>query len=311
MISLEEELEALTAMYNVSLESRAGSTIIYCHCLPRTADTESASFVSCTIEMVIPFDYPDHSHPIFSIVRTSGLLDEGRLILDNVAQSMIQLGVGENVLFNIIDTVTDCLDRSNDGECLVCAECLRPTDGLHRIEDFSVRTTCFHCFHLHCLVKWAAICVENRGSSKSAVLSRNKEDVELRAVEGEIRSQQQEFEQQQVLIDGLNESIAGISFQLRNKSDTDASNTSIVMITKFRTDLAELVGKYQKLPMGSQERNTISKAMQALRDQISSHEALIANGQAMASDNVTSADLDRCEAALAEAKGKQLRAVKR
>ena len=150
---MEEEIEALLSLYDtLSIVSGDIVTELTMLCRPR----HSTSFVSALIHIVLPPDYPNVSIRSFNIVKSCGLIDEGATIVSKVNEYIKDTYIpGEPILFQLFDLVFDCLDASNQGECLICAEeLLTSQEGR---ESQGLLTKCQHSFHVRCLSRWAAI----------------------------------------------------------------------------------------------------------------------------------------------------------
>ena len=148
---MEEELEALQSVYDTLNVISGERTELSMHCQPRY----STSFVSAHIHIVLPTDYPTVSLHSFNIVKSIGLIDEGASIVKKVHEFLSSnVDDGEPILFQLFDLVFDCLDASNQGECLICAEELLISQGK---QGQGLLTKCSHSFHTRCLSRWAAI----------------------------------------------------------------------------------------------------------------------------------------------------------
>ena len=148
---MEEELEALQSVYDTLSVISGERTELSMRCQPRY----STSFVSAHIHIVLPTDYPAVSLHSFNIVKSSGLIDEGASIVKKVHEFLSSnVDDGEPILFQLFDLVFDCLNASNQGECLICAEELLISQGK---QGQGLLTKCSHSFHTRCLSRWAAI----------------------------------------------------------------------------------------------------------------------------------------------------------
>ena len=147
---MDEELEALQSVYDtLSIVISDDVIELTMLCRPR----HSTSFVSALVHIVLPTDYPNVSLRSFNIVKSCGLIDEGAAIVSKVNE-YITSATGEPILFQLFDLLFDCLDASNQGECLICAEELLTSQGR---ENQGLLTKCQHSFHVRCLSRWAAI----------------------------------------------------------------------------------------------------------------------------------------------------------
>ena len=92
--------------------------IIQLSCSPQY---NSASFVSTDIQISIPSLYPS-IRPVFEILKSSGLCDEGREMKEIVHRFIEDSQPEECLLFQLISVVHDFLDSCSIGECSICAE---------------------------------------------------------------------------------------------------------------------------------------------------------------------------------------------
>lgn len=89
--------------------------------LPCSPQYNSASFVSTDVEISIPALYPA-ARPVFEILKSSGLCDEGRELKEQVDRFIEDSPAEECLLFQLFSMVHDFLDTCSIGECSICAE---------------------------------------------------------------------------------------------------------------------------------------------------------------------------------------------
>lgn len=147
---MEDELEALQSVYDTLSVVSGDQTELAMLFRPR----HTTSFVSALIHILLPKEYPAISLRCINIVKSSGLVDEGASIIKKVQLFLSENVDGEPILFQLFDLIFDCLDVSNQGECLICAEELLSSQGN---ECQGLLTKCSHSFHTRCLSRWAAI----------------------------------------------------------------------------------------------------------------------------------------------------------
>jgi RWD domain len=81
----------------------------------------SASFVTTDVQISVPALYPA-TRPVFEILKSSGLCDEGRELKEQVDRFIEDSPHDECLLFQLISMVHDFLDSCSIGECSICAE---------------------------------------------------------------------------------------------------------------------------------------------------------------------------------------------
>jgi hypothetical protein len=141
--------------------------------------------------------------------------------------------VGDPLATLVIDFIFDQLDAANVGECLICNELLSNPSPHYRSADYllqkdctnnavtnSFRSACYHCYHMDCLCMWGAVTHMNNLSSKISKAKREKENVKIRSVEGDLKSQVEAKRLVDVEITRLQEQISEVSGQnqFRGKS---------------------------------------------------------------------------------------------
>jgi RWD domain len=89
--------------------------------LPCSPQYNSASFVSTDVQISVPALYPA-TRPVFEILKSSGLCDEGRELKEQVDRFIEDSPPEECLLFQLFSMVHDFLDTCSIGECSICAE---------------------------------------------------------------------------------------------------------------------------------------------------------------------------------------------
>jgi len=189
-------------------------TTLKLSCIPRSS---SASFVSTVIEIQIPLNYP-LSRPAFRVLKSSGLSDEGRNLETLIRRHIFDSPREEVLLFDLIEKVYEFLDTRNTGECLICSEelatgqaLLTPfADSIWDNKSQGLRTSCYHCYHIHCLTRWAAISLSLKDSNKGEhAWIRDRDTNTIRHAEGDVKSTELEIctleKQQEILQNDINE----------------------------------------------------------------------------------------------------------
>lgn len=139
----------------------------------RGALDAASSFVEANVVILLPVTYPHTSFPTVTVTRVSGLNDEGRELNQQISRFFRQgeqVILGDDVLFPLMEVILDCLDAADDGECLICLSSLlvNPSPNPNQQNNknnnkgkgkkpCALRTTCYHCFHVHCLTRWGAM----------------------------------------------------------------------------------------------------------------------------------------------------------
>ena len=124
----------------------------------------STCFVEAMVSIYLPETYPTTAFPTVTIDRTSGLPDDGKELKKNIDIFFKKdIEIGDNILFPLMDIMLDYLDSVKDGECLICLSSLliNPTGKIGTKKTCALRTSCYHCFHVHCLTRWGAIHISN------------------------------------------------------------------------------------------------------------------------------------------------------
>ena len=174
---MEDELEAFMSVYgedaeldSVPLDGFKHSIVVN---VRQRGALSSSCFVEALVHMYLPSSYPDIL-PGVCVKRVSGLNDEGKALSEHVSNYMTTVAPGDAVLFDVMEAMMDYLDGVEGGECLIClTSLLIPPNKLPaNNKSCALRTSCFHCFHIYCLTKWAAIYL-----SQEYVKQSNKEGV--------------------------------------------------------------------------------------------------------------------------------------
>ena len=112
--------------------------------------------------------------------------------------------LNEPMLFQCFEIIYNYLDNNSNGYCLICSESLKlsstsslvtsATSKLISINNcnnnnkninnnntkqcqyFALRTECFHCYHFHCIIKWAALSIMSQKVNKSGRQLRDKKN---------------------------------------------------------------------------------------------------------------------------------------
>ena len=214
----------LNVAYNATIKS---VTISFKSC-PRTAANSSICFVSCISNIFLSFGYPHSMRPRFSVSEVVGMVDDGLELTVAVEKYIDSLPLGDFFLFPIAEYVMDILDNKNDGECMICAESLKcppsilqTSSAVFQLSELAVKTFCGHHFHLECLAKWAAISLTARKANKSAKSQNERDELLIRAQDGQLRASQQEMismEQRLILL--TDEIVALDALKLQLMSET-------------------------------------------------------------------------------------------
>ena len=89
-----------------------------------------------------------------------------RIIHQLLLLLLLLLLLGDQVLYQLIEAAYEYLDSVNEGECLICTDTLAVPSSLSILSPsslppsslYSLRIpSCYHCYHVSCLCKWAAI----------------------------------------------------------------------------------------------------------------------------------------------------------
>lgn len=157
--ALSEEIEAVEAILMASLDvtSDQNKTVVRSKaaCIrhfwkitfefqvrikidPKTASDDEKKFVSVTLEIEIPKEYPDAS-PIVNFRNPRGLSDDLLDRLQELLASKCQDLLGCLVLFELIDTCSDFLTEYNVPSCQ-CAICLYQVTSEDHIQVLSSYT---------------------------------------------------------------------------------------------------------------------------------------------------------------------------
>lgn len=138
------------------IESSSSSTIQSYHAILQLSCSpqyNSASFVSTNVQISVPTLYPA-SRPVFEILKSSGLSDEGRELKEQVVRFIEESPPDECLLFQLISTVHDFLDSCSIGECSICAEGIEEFFFQGRnINNFSDKSFTCNCY----IFRWYAM----------------------------------------------------------------------------------------------------------------------------------------------------------
>jgi DNA repair exonuclease SbcCD ATPase subunit len=155
-----------------------------------------------------------------------------------------------------VDLIYDILDRCNDGECMICLESLRKavtrneerkrkekkkgsppfsmsssasasSSGGHR-PPLSLKTDCYHCFHIHCLCRWACEYFDQVNDQTKKV-STEQQNLSLRSLQGEIKTSESQLKRAQDELTMIEQSITDLQksiSSLQLNGDTNAGSSS-------------------------------------------------------------------------------------
>jgi hypothetical protein len=213
-------------------------------------ETTSTSFVEALLTILLPSSYPDSHQPIVEIERVSGLADDGRQLANQIHTFLSKQPLGEMVLFALIDSIFDHLDQFNDGECMICLQSLLkppPTadeklvkettnstfslqKNHHRPPPLSLKTDCYHCFHLRCLCQWACEYFDQL-TDQTKKVSSEQQNLSLRALQGEIKTSETHLKRTQEEIQMIEQSLADTRRKLSLLHDPSSSLPSSISST--------------------------------------------------------------------------------
>jgi hypothetical protein len=278
---VNDEIEACLSVYDL-LEVNKGSNdsiMISLQCFPRTAESTSICFVSLNILITLSKDYPI-KHPIIKISNSCGLSDEGKSIIIGINDLISTLIPGDPILFQIFEYIIDSLDESNGGECLICTESLIPTSSNNKLEksvptdEYSLCTPCSHTFHVSCLTKWGAICLETKELGKEAKAAKVIDDVKIKTLEGEVRGKLIEIEKWELIIVKLEEENEKYNNILNSKNEIEKNNNNYLPVTSkipiLRAKLSLLIQKESKL----KDKNNLQYELKLLQQEIQKEELI-------------------------------------
>ena len=170
--AMDDEIEAFMSVYaedalldSLPLDSFEHNIAVTVR--QRGALDAASSFVEAIVHILLPATYPESSFPTVRVTRVSGLNDEGKEFNKQISEFLEsdQIELGDDILFSLMEIMINYLDSANDGECLICLSSLlsNPNDTPLSTKQstskkpLSLRTTCFHCFHVQCLTRWGAM----------------------------------------------------------------------------------------------------------------------------------------------------------
>jgi hypothetical protein len=205
------------------------SKVLHFMARPRGEST-STSFVEASFYFLLPSSYPAHSQPIVHLDRVSGLADDGKslqLQIQNFLSERLTRHEDEEddsgMLFPLINFILDVLDGSNNGECQICFQSLLSDDDERkRKKKFSsvnptttsLKTHCYHCFHIRCLCHWACEYFDQSNDQKSRVSS-EQQNLSVRSFQGEVKTSETQLKRSQEEFDLLQHHISGIQSKIR------------------------------------------------------------------------------------------------
>ena len=293
---MEEEIEAFLSVYfdNAHCEvQQDGYSKLTVVARPNGATAET-TFVEAVLEIVLPPTYPNAMLSV-RLARTSGLNDEGHSLHAAVMDFLKEQTPGDLILFQLMECVMTCLDSANNGHCMICLESLLP-EGCSHMDVISLRTPCYHCFHVACLCHWAAVYV----SAKQAKKAENEDEEDqrqLRALQGDLRSYTMQLEKLDSEIALLQQGVEEVERSLQDVEgggvEEDTSN-----LEKLRSQLTALTAATSKTPRGGtagskrraqqlQEAHAIRCDIATIEDRIrnsAGHSAVGGSGGGVASD---------------------------
>jgi hypothetical protein len=206
------------------------SRVIHFMARPRGEST-STSFVEASFYFLLPSSYPSSSEPIVYLDRLSGLTDDGKSLQHQIHDFLSARRSQEDecgVLYHLIEGILDVLDQSNNGECQICFQSLL-SENERRKNTFSssnptvtsLRTHCYHCFHISCLCRWACEYFDQSNDQKAKVSS-EQQNLSIRSFQGEVKTSETHLKRSQDEFDLLQQHISEIQSKIQRFGGTAA-----------------------------------------------------------------------------------------
>lgn len=319
---VSDEIDALQAIFGdeiivTSCTKKDSIISIERICKPRTAGHDNSSFVSAVVRLDLPKNYPKAA-PDFSLCSTSGLHDNGAFIKSRIKDYISSIELGEAMMFQLFEMIDDELDKVNNGDCMICGESLY--DGEGDIGKAAFRTRCSHDFHVSCLCRWGAVSIIRSRKSKERLASQEREDAQLRSLQGQLRTDQEEVARldAQIALLTANQKCLAAKLNLKGKEDPTALRQKMIDdITKGRSSLSNLVIDAQQT-LEPEKKSVLLARMEEARSVVTRLEQQLASLGCIddkfspeAQQRAVTVQLASVEQALADAAKKRGRAVHR
>ncbi|KAJ4847611.1 hypothetical protein Tsubulata_002712 [Turnera subulata] len=128
---------------------------LHVHIMPRTADVSSQQFVEAVVGIRAGPQYPDEP-PVIELVESKGLDEQRQKLLITSIQDEARQLTSCSMLVALCEEAVEKLSAMNhpEGDCPLCLHPLVPEDPHGEDLPFMKLMSCFHCFHIQCIVRW-------------------------------------------------------------------------------------------------------------------------------------------------------------
>ena len=127
-----DEIEALKSVYyegdleiTPSRVSDEENIIISKSCFPHCIENPEKYFVEVKLKVIVSSRYlvnPPVSTCLVSLLKSSGLVDDGKRLLKEIDSFLKSAQANEPILITLFEFVSDYLDSNNMAVCLICYE---------------------------------------------------------------------------------------------------------------------------------------------------------------------------------------------
>jgi hypothetical protein len=191
---MEEELEVLSSLYGndcvISVLNDTSETCIDLTLRPGGSADCTTSFVEMSIRVYLISGYPEIPIIRHDVYRTCGLSDDGKELRSYITQFLTNSAYNmEMMVLELCMHIIEYLDLHNSAECAICLDPLIITSAN---DILSLRTQCYHLFHVNCISKWAAIYFVNQDKTKE-MKEEARDTVRMKNIQGDYKTEQSQL----------------------------------------------------------------------------------------------------------------------
>lgn len=154
LYSVEEELDVLQEILDKKLTEctlNDGVYTLVVHLDPETGEIEEDQFVYIDVQFSVDSDKYPHFPPSVYFKKWRGLKESHLILIKREIEEKMQSLIGSEMLYDVISDVREKLTALNKPheDCAICQEGFED-----KSEGRTIKTDCFHYFHVHCMSRW-------------------------------------------------------------------------------------------------------------------------------------------------------------
>jgi hypothetical protein len=301
MDALQDELEVLSSIYineEMKIVQTADGAVITCK-----IDPPDVAFVSATLTVNLPQGYPETSPPVFQIPSSYGIGEEERRDILQCLRVVVDQQVGEPVIFQLIETTKECLERINlRAECQICRCMLRENPPNRILVTLStpcsapvVKTVCGHNYHSACLARWWQQKIANSVAAERLRGGEMEESGRERESLAKLRVQENALAAANAEAESVEEMLSSLKLQVDEAAKAAAGVNSASRSGATRADAQRLQAKESSIRSdlrAMEERASSSRA--SLEHATARHAAAVA-ALAGAQTSARAAEIRSCD----------------